>query len=210
MPLEIIPFIIGPVVNNTYLVFDPQEREAAVIDPAQGSELLLPELQNRNLRLTSIWLTHAHFDHILGVNDLLKATKHPVAIGLHPMDLDLWRSGGGARYFGISPIHMPSPTLLFSHDQHLNIGTHTLTVIHTPGHTPGHVAFYSQEAGVVFCGDLIFQRGIGRTDLPGGNLSTLLHSIRTFIFTLPPQTRLLSGHGLETTVQEEVEENPFF
>jgi glyoxylase-like metal-dependent hydrolase (beta-lactamase superfamily II) len=85
----------------------------------------------------------------------------------------------------------------------------TFEVRHTPGHTPGHCIFYCAEAGVCFCGDLIFRQSVGRTDLPGGSWSALVESIREQVFTLPEETRLLSGHGEETTVGEEKSQNPF-
>jgi glyoxylase-like metal-dependent hydrolase (beta-lactamase superfamily II) len=144
-----------------------------------------------------------------GINVLTRAFTYPIQIGLHAADLDLWKQGGGARFFGMEIEPGPKPTLFFTHAQKLFLGTATLEVRHTPGHTPGHVIFYAAENGIVFCGDLIFNHGIGRSDLPGGDQIELLNSIRTQVLTLPPQTRLLSGHGPETTVGEETVENPF-
>ena len=209
MKLEIVTLVLGPLENNTFLIGDPVSREAAVIDPSFDGDIIPEEIQQRNWRLTSIWLTHAHFDHIAGINALTRAFIYPIQIGLHAADLDLWKQGGGARFFGIEIEPGPEPTLFFTHGQKLFLGTTALDVRHTPGHTPGHVIFYASENEVVFCGDLIFNRGIGRTDLPGGEQIELLNSIRTQVLALPPQTRLLSGHGPETTVGEEAVENPF-
>ena len=99
--------------------------------------------------------------------------------------------------------------MLLAHRQALTIGETLVEVRHTPGHTPGHVVFYVPSEGVVFCGDLIFYGSVGRTDLPGGNHRQLIDSIQTQILSLPPQTHLLSGHGPETTVGDEIAANPF-
>ncbi len=209
MPLEIVSLALGPMENNTYLIADTETREAVVVDPSFDSQIVLEEAKRRNWKLTAIWLTHAHFDHIAGVKLLSEAFQPRLPVGLHPDELPLWKQGGGGRIFGMHVDPGPEPALHFEHEQTLCLGKHEIEVRHTPGHTPGHVIFYSSEAGVVLCGDLIFYHSVGRTDLPGGNLEDLLQSIHTQILTLPPTTRLLSGHGLETTVEEEKKENPF-
>jgi glyoxylase-like metal-dependent hydrolase (beta-lactamase superfamily II) len=209
MALEIINLQLGPMDNNSYLIADRQTKEAVVIDPSFESEQVLQEAQQRGWTLTAVWLTHAHFDHIAGVKTVSEATNPPLPVGLHPLDLPLWRQAGGARNFGIQLETGPDPQISFAHGQMLKLGGSTLEVRHTPGHTPGHIVLYSVEDGTVFCGDLIFYRGVGRTDLPGGDHSTLMRSIREQILPLPPNTRLLSGHGPKTTVEEEAVENPF-
>jgi glyoxylase-like metal-dependent hydrolase (beta-lactamase superfamily II) len=128
---------------------------------------------------------------------------------MHPDDLPVWRAGGGGRSFGFSIDPGPDPSVPLVHGQLLHLGDETLEVRHTPGHSPGHVVFYSPTAGVLFCGDLIFHRSVGRTDLPGSSAQKLVHSIHTQVYTLPPATRLLCGHGPDTTVAEEIAENPF-
>ena len=104
----------------------------------------------------------------------------------------------------------PKPTLFVDHGQVLHLGQFAFEVRHTPGHSPGHVIFYCANLGLAFCGDVIFRGGIGRTDLPGGNYEALMESIRGQVFSLPAETRLLSGHGLETSVGIERVYNPFF
>jgi hydroxyacylglutathione hydrolase len=209
MTLKISTYVLGPLENNTYLLADTATSEAVIIDPALGSEAILEEIQRSHLKITAIWITHAHFDHISGINQLAKAIHPLEAIGVHPDDLVLWREGGGARYFGINLRPEVEPTLFFYHGQQLNLDKHFIEVRHTPGHSRGHVVFYAKDLATVFCGDLIFHRSIGRTDLPGGDLSVLLNSIQEQILTLPPQTRLLSGHGPETSVGEEKAQNPY-
>jgi glyoxylase-like metal-dependent hydrolase (beta-lactamase superfamily II) len=130
-------------------------------------------------------------------------------VALHPGDYGLWRAQGGAGLFGYHIDPGPEPTIDLSQFTRLRLGEAEFEVRHAPGHTPGHVIFYCAQEGLAFCGDVIFQGSIGRTDLPGGNYDTLLHSIRSQILSLPDETRLLSGHGPETTVGAERVYNPF-
>jgi hydroxyacylglutathione hydrolase len=209
MSLEIFTRICGPLDNNTYVLIDRDTYEAVVIDPSFESEVVLEDARQNGWRLTKIWLTHAHFDHFAGVGPITHAFSPPLAFGFHSADLDIWRQGGGALSFGIKIAPPGEPSFHFYHLQKVMVGAATLEVRHTPGHTPGHVIFYSAEDKVAFCGDLIFYHSVGRTDLPGGDWQSLIRSIQTQILTLPPETRLLSGHGIETTVAEEQKNNPF-
>jgi hydroxyacylglutathione hydrolase len=180
-----------------------------VIDPSFDSQAVLDEVRQQGWKLTQVWLTHAHFDHIAGVGTITNSSRPPVPVGLHPGDLVLWKQNGGAPHFGVKFESGPEPSILFTHGQILMLGKSSFEVRHTPGHTRGHVVFVSQDEEIVWCGDLIFNGSVGRTDLPGGDTAALLRSIRTQILTLPPNTRLLSGHGMETTVNTEAEHNPF-
>jgi glyoxylase-like metal-dependent hydrolase (beta-lactamase superfamily II) len=203
MGLEIVTFQLGPMQNNTYLIADGESGQAVVIDPSFDSEIILTKAVELGWKLTAIWLTHAHFDHIAGVKTLADAFEPALPVGLHPLDLPMLKQNGGSRLFGMKIDPVPAPAIHFDHGQVLWLGQQQIEVRHTPGHTPGHVVFSAAQSGVVFCGDLIFYHGVGRTDLAGGDYPTLLQSIHTQIFTLPPETRLLSGHGPETTVSEE-------
>jgi len=207
--LEIIPLVLGPVGTNTYLVADPQSHSATVVDPAWDGELILEESTRRKWNIEQIWLTHAHFDHIGGIAVMVKDIQPIPKVALHPADLPLYSIQGGAAYFGMHIAAGPEPTVHLSHGLRLILGGYSFEVRHCPGHTPGHVVFYCAIEKVMFCGDVIFWGSIGRTDLPGGNYDTLIHSIYSQILTLPNETRLLSGHGGETTVGYERRENPF-
>jgi hydroxyacylglutathione hydrolase len=209
MSITCVPFVLGPLENNTYLVVDSDSGEAAVIDPSFDSQVVVNEARAQGWKLTQVWLTHAHFDHIAGVGTISNSTQPVLPVGLHPGDLVLWKQNGGAPHFGIPFESGPEPSIEFSHGQTLKLGKSSFEVRHTPGHTRGHVVFVSLDEAVVWCGDLIFRGSVGRTDLPGGDTETLMNSIRSQILTLAPETRLLSGHGGETTVGFEAEYNPF-
>ncbi|NWG07644.1 MAG: MBL fold metallo-hydrolase [Chloroflexi bacterium] len=207
--LEIITFTLGPAQTNAYLVADPTTREAAVIDPSWDGLIILQEAQKHGWRIGHLWYTHAHFDHIGGAGAIADALNPLPLVALHPNDHVLWRAGGGGALFGFDIDPGPEPTIDFVHGMKLRLGSNEFEVRFTPGHTPGHCILYVPSVGVCFCGDLIFAGSVGRTDLPGGHWETLVKSIREQVFTLPDETRLLSGHGPETTVGEEKRNNPF-
>ena len=209
MPLDILPFVLGPLENNTYLVSDRATGAAVIIDPADGSEAVVSVAAEKRLAVGQIWLTHAHFDHFSGVPAALAALGKEVPTGIHPADLDLWRAMGGAIRFGFEIELGPEPALFFADQQKLQVGESEFETRHIPGHSRGHVVFYCQTDAVVFCGDVIFERSIGRTDLPGGSYKTLVDGIRRKILTLPDETRLFPGHGPATSVGAERRNNPF-
>ena len=156
-----------------------------------------------------LWYTHAHFDHFGGAAAIAGALNPPPIVAFHPLDNDLWLNKGGAPLFGMRIDRGPEPAVDLAHGQILHSGSVTFEVRHTPGHTPGHCVFYCMQENILFSGDLIFQGGVGRTDLPGGDWETLVESIREQVFTLPDETRILPGHGGETRVGEETCGNPF-
>jgi len=215
--LEIVSFTLGPAQTNAYLVADSETKEAAVIDPSWDGHIILEAAQKRGWRIGHLWYTHAHFDHIGGAGAIADALNPLPLVALHPNDHVLWRSGGGAAMFGFDIDPGPEPTIDFVHGMKLRLGSVDFEVRFTPGHTTGHCILYvpgvyaehGRSTDVCFCGDLIFAGSVGRTDFPGGNWDTLVRSVREQIFTLPDNTRLLPGHGPETTVGEEKLNNPF-
>jgi glyoxylase-like metal-dependent hydrolase (beta-lactamase superfamily II) len=207
--LTILTFTLGSVMTNTYLIADPDSGEAAVIDPADKGRMIVGEAEKRGWRIGHIWLTHAHFDHLAGAGGVADHLNPAPPVALHREDYPLWRMQGGAMLFGLRIDPGPEPTIDLKQGMTLRLGGNTFEVRHAPGHTPGHVLLYCVDEKVAFVGDVIFQGSIGRTDLPGGDYDTLIRSIRQQVLTLPDETRLLSGHGPETTVGEEKENNPF-
>ena len=209
MTLEIVSFKLGPVATNAYLVADSDSGVAAVIDPAWDGPIILAEAERRKWRIAHLWYTHAHFDHIGGAGAIADALNPLPLVALHPADHDLWKAGGGGGAFGFNIDPGPEPTIDFTQGQTLFLGNNILEIRHTPGHTPGHVIIYCAQACVCFCGDLIFSGSVGRTDLPGSSWDSLEKSIQTQVYSLPDETRLLSGHGRETSVGKEKRTNPF-
>ena len=228
--LEIISFTLGPAQTNAYLIADSNTKEAAVIDPAWDGHIILEAAQKRGWRIGHLWYTHAHFDHIGGAGAIADALNPLPLVALHPNDHVLWRAGGGGALFGYNIDPGPEPTIDFVHEMKLRLGSMDFEIRFTPGHTTGHCILYVADTGanalrlqasqgalnlplsarsVCFCGDLIFNGSVGRTDLPGGNRDQLVKSIKEQIFTMPDNTCLLSGHGPATTVGEERVNNPF-
>jgi hydroxyacylglutathione hydrolase len=208
--LEILTLTLGPVGTNAYLIADPDTQEAVVIDPAWDGDIILAEAQNRGWRISHLWYTHAHFDHIGGAAAVASGCSPLPIVALHSGDYPLWRIKGGAQLFGI-PLDDPGPepTIELEHGQTLMVGSNHFEVRHAPGHTPGHVIFYCETEKVLFSGDVIFKSSIGRTDLPGGSHETLMQSIHEQVLTLPDDVRILSGHMGDTTVGVERRQNPF-
>ncbi len=212
MTLAIEAMTLGPLPNNVYLLGDNDSGNAVVIDPSFESQIVLARAQQLGWRLTQVWLTHGHFDHIAGTQEITCAFDPPLPVGLHMADLPWYVQEGGASKFGMSILKPPTPVIYFEHGMVLTLGedgSPVVSVRYAPGHSAGHVMFYCRDLGVLFCGDVIFRAGIGRTDLVGGDLQTLLTSIREQVLSLPDETRLLPGHGPESTVGYERRYNPF-
>ncbi|MEP6571138.1 MAG: MBL fold metallo-hydrolase [Gemmatimonadota bacterium] len=204
--LEIVALPNGQFAENCYLVGDRASREAIIIDPGEEPALFLAELDTRAWTLSAIWLTHAHVDHIMGVGAIQRATGVP--IHLHPADRPLYDAlPGQGGWMGLHLTAPPPPDHPFEDGQRLRVGGFEFEVRHTPGHSPGSVSFVGH--GLVFGGDVLFNGSIGRTDLPGGDLSTLRASIHDAFFNLPDSTIVYSGHGPETTIGVERMTNPF-
>lgn len=199
-------YSLGPLDNNTYLVTDEATGEAALVDPSFDSEELLPDLLAPGQTLRYILNTHAHFDHIVGNAFYAAQTGAPIA--LHRADLELLRAlPEQMKRFGFEAIASPDPTVWLEQGQMLMLGETRIEVRFTPGHAPGHVVFVIGDT--VIGGDCLFAGSIGRTDLPGGSLQTLLHSLQTQLLTLPDETHLFPGHGDLTTIGQERRTNPY-
>jgi hydroxyacylglutathione hydrolase len=198
---------VGLIQTNCYVVGCEETKEGAVIDPGGDPERILAEVERQGLTLKYVLNTHAHFDHTYANRAIVAATGAPLA--LHPDDRRLLQSSGGAASFGLRADPSPPPDLELHDGDELEVGKLRFQVLHTPGHTPGHVCFYEPEEGVLFDGDVLFYRGVGRTDLEGGSWQQLMDSIRRVLFALPDETVVYSGHGPATTIGEEKRLNPW-
>ncbi len=165
--IEVVTFTLGPIENNTYLISDPASRDAVVIDPSFNIQGVLEQITEQKLRVKYILLTHAHFDHIAGVNELRKALPDKPVIGLHSLDLALWRERGKALAYGFQLDPLPDPDHFLDDGESLSVGGFHIDILYTPGHSPGHVVFSIPDVQAIFCGDVIFAGSIGRTDLAG-------------------------------------------
>jgi len=204
--LQLQLFTVGPLQENCYLLTDTETQQAVLVDPGDEAERLLSALDG--FSLASVWLTHAHFDHIGALSEVHR--RFPVPVYLHENDRELFdHAAQSAAFFGLALEQPVLETLPLSQAQPLTLGAHAATCLFTPGHAPGHMAFYLPEEDVVLAGDALFQGSIGRTDLPGGDHAQLLESIRRELLTLPDETRVLPGHGPETTIGAERRSNPF-
>ncbi|MFN2185409.1 MAG: MBL fold metallo-hydrolase [Anaerolineae bacterium] len=198
---------VGLIQTNCYIAGCPETKAGAVIDPGGDPERILAEVERQGLSIKYVLNTHAHFDHTDANGAIVRATGATLA--LHPLELPLLKASGGAALFGLQADPSPLPDLELRDGDELEVGTLRFQVLHTPGHTPGHVCFYEQAEGVLFDGDVLFQRSIGRTDLPGGNYRQMMDSIQRVLFALPEETVVYSGHGPATTIGDEKRLNPW-
>ncbi len=198
---------VGITQTNCYVVGCEETHEGAVVDPGGNPKRILKAVEESGLAIRYVLNTHCHFDHMGANAAVVAATGAPLA--LHPAELPILQARGGAAWFGVPVKESPMPDVELEDGQTLEVGTLRFQVLHTPGHSPGGVTFYLEEEGVAFDGDVLFQMGVGRTDLPGGDWDTLVRSIRDVLFALPDDTVLYSGHGPKTTVGREKRSNPW-
>lgn len=207
--LRIDLFDGGPFSQNGYLLRDPVAGRAAIVDPGASAPKMIEALRASGEELEAVYLTHAHIDHVEGIPHVRAFSDAPIF--LHPADLPLYdQVESQAAWFGLTlPGPLPKPEKALEPGTKIAVGGHHFEVRFVPGHAPGHVLFYSSEFSLALVGDVVFMGSIGRTDLPGGDFRQLMDSIRSQVLTLPDDTRLLTGHGPETTVGRERMGNPF-
>jgi hydroxyacylglutathione hydrolase len=194
--LEVTSLALGPYQTNCYVVVTEGSADAIVVDPGDDAGRITALLEERGLTLRAILVTHGHLDHIGAVRDLAQSTG-----------VDVWMARGDAddlRTYGPAPYE---PDHEVGGGDTVTVAGITFRVLDVPGHTSGSVAFATD--GVAFVGDVLFSGSIGRTDLDGGDLDTLIESIALLMRELPPDTVVASGHGPATTLERELATNPF-
>jgi hydroxyacylglutathione hydrolase len=199
---------VGPLAVNCYIVGDEKTREVLVIDPGGHARQIHATVENLRARVVGIVLTHAHFDHVMGVEALKRATGAPLFVGAKEKPV-LENVESQGKMFGIAVPPLPDPEHWLNEGDAVKAGNFNLQVFEVPGHSPGSIALYNAENGVIFVGDVLMRGTIGRADFPGGSMDELLRSIRTKLYTLPDGTQVYSGHGPMTTIGEEKMLNPF-
>ncbi|NPA52885.1 MAG: MBL fold metallo-hydrolase [Aquificae bacterium] len=198
-------FAVGPLQENTVIIADDTTKEAVIVDPGAEGEKILSKLEG--LKPVAIINTHGHLDHVGQVGFLKK--KLDIPFYLNKKDTYLINNDifpGFAQLIGAVPC--PAPDYNLEEGDEIPFGKRKFVVIETPGHTPGGVCFYDPDNKILISGDTLFRRGVGRTDLPGGDADTLKNSLKK-LMELPEDTVVIAGHGDTTTIGEEKHHNPF-
>lgn len=208
--MNVFSYTVGPFAENTYLLTEGEH--ALLIDPGfvedHEFQQVKKKLQDQKLELYAILLTHAHVDHILGLQRVLNNFEVPVY--LSDIDRYLWNNfGSQAAMFGLTSDDFNFEPEVLPISENWQIGNFTFNVRYTPGHAPDHVSLYSPEDGIVIAGDALFREGIGRTDLYKGDFKVLEKAIREELYSLPDETVVYPGHGPKTTIGHERKANSF-
>lgn len=207
--LELLGFPLGMWQTNCYLLHPQGRPEAWIIDAGFDPEPMLEAIRERNLSPVAVVLTHAHLDHIAGLEDIRRAFPE-IPILIHPAEKQfLLQPDLNLSAFWERPVVAPAATGFLEHGQIIQLGDFKFQVRHTPGHSPGGICLYQKESNLLIAGDTLFYESIGRSDFPTSSGPQLIRSIRQQILTLPDETRVYPGHGPETTVGHERRYNPF-
>jgi len=209
--LTVQRFTFNPVQENTYVVYN-EKGQCCIIDPGcyfAGEEQELKEFVDQNkLKPVLLLNTHCHLDHIFGNNFIHKTFG--LDLHLHKLEKPVLDYGPAAGQLWQLPFVNYEGELKFVEEgEQIALGEDKLQVLFTPGHSPGHVSYYSSENKFILSGDVLFEGSVGRTDLPGGDFTILEESIKTKLYTLPPDTIVYSGHGNTTTIGDEMKSNPY-
>ncbi len=209
--VQIHSFTFNPFSENTYVVYD-ETGAGVIIDPGcyeQTEKTALTNfIETNHIKVKYLLNTHCHIDHVLG-NDFIK-DKYKVPFLIHALEQPVLKAVKAyAPSYGFAMYHEAEPDQFMKEGDKIMFGTTQLAVLFLPGHAPGHVGFYDSASKSLLSGDVLFERSIGRTDLPGGDFNTLINSIHKKVFTLPDDVVVYSGHGNPTTIGEEKISNPF-
>ena len=199
---------VGPFQENCYVIGDEETGEGALIDPGDEATRIALAVEQSGLDIGQIIITHAHIDHVGAVAALVDEYACPVLMHAEAEPM-LGQLPTQAMMMGLRFGKVPAVDRHIDDQELLEVGGLGLRSLYTPGHAPGHLAFYLESEGLVFAGDALFAGSVGRTDLFGGDMGLLMRSINERLMTLPDETRVLPGHGPETTIGDERANNPF-
>jgi len=204
--LQVKRLIVGPLDSNCYVLWDDRSKEGVIIDPGENAELILRTVKELDIDIKYILVTHGHFDHVAAVAPLKRELNADFLA--HKDDFFFIEDGKNAAFrWGFDIEQPPKPDRFIKDGDTIKVGNFELQVLHTPGHSPGGVSFLYDR--MVFGGDTLFQRSIGRTDFRMGSFDDLSNSIKTRLYTLPDDTVVYTGHGPITTIGKEKKYNPF-
>ena len=209
--LHVESFTFNPFSENTYVIYN-DEKEAFLIDPGNmpdgETKVLADFIKSNELKIKNILLTHAHIDHIIGLQWAYDVFQVPVLVHLNEMEI-LEKAPFTAQNYGFFFPTFKGEIENIKEGDILELGSQTFRILDIPGHSPGSVAFYNEDNEFVISGDALFMMSIGRTDLYKGDYDQLIKSIKTKLLTLPDNTKVCSGHGESTTIGFEKNHNPF-
>ena len=207
LQISIVP--VTQYQQNSCIVFDDASKSAIILDPGGEVEKIAGAVEELDVKVAAVWLTHGHLDHAGGA-EAAKAKFDVEIIGTHQDDKILLDNiETTASGYGLSGMFNASPDRWLNDGETLNVGEHEFEIRHCPGHAPGHVVFVNHTNKIILMGDVLFRGSIGRTDLPGGNHQQLLDSIATKIMTLDDDYQFVSGHSEPSTIGTERTTNPF-
>jgi hydroxyacylglutathione hydrolase len=201
-------FPVGPLQCNCTILGDETSGEAMVVDPGDNVPQILASLTRHKLTLKQIVVTHGHIDHVGGAVRLKRATGAPILMNQNDLPL-LKMMDMQAGWLGIETPEVAPPDASAEDGATAGIASHAARILHTPGHTQGSICLHFADENLLLAGDTLFAGSIGRTDLPGGDSRQIIRSLHDRLLTLPDATRVIPGHGPETTIGDERETNPF-
>lgn len=210
--LVVKSFVFNPFAENTYVVHCTETLKSMIIDPgcrmANEEAALKNYIQSEQLEPVLLLNTHCHIDHIMGNGFVSNTWNLPLHLHQGEEETMNFSSVWGKTY-GLEIGDQPVERVYISDLEHIKVGHESFQVLFTPGHSVAHISLYHAAQHILFSGDLLFRQGIGRYDLPGGNLQILEQSIRNRLYTLPHETKVFSGHGPSTEIGFEKEHNPY-
>lgn len=207
MNLKIGSMCIGPVQTNCYFVYDNDKKEALIFDPPTDGEGIFNALKKHDIKVVAIFLTHGHFDHIMGVNELKEIADCKVYAS--ELEEDVLLSANLNLSTQVGEVYTVEPDVLLKDGDEVSVSDINVKMISTPGHTKGSCCYYIEEAGYLIAGDTLFAGSCGRSDLPTGSGGTLDRSLKEKVMKLPDEVKVYPGHGEETTIGYERKYNPF-